>query len=151
MKASARSREPKKLLEGKRFHKNLQGDWKRTAEGYVEPEKRIVKPSGRQGRIDIFVESDGLPDSATVVEIKVSDWDKMAVHAVGMNVKRQSRQIWGYIESQLLHGKDVFPGVVFPKRPRKVGRLDLIEKLFEIEGISVVWQDESIIQRKGRL
>ena len=58
---------------------------------------------------------------------------------------------WDYIESQLELGKEVSPGVIFPKRPKDPDCLNLIEKLFEEEGISVVWEDESIAERKIRL
>ena len=82
----------------------------------------------------------------------------MAEKNVRRNVRRQVRQIWGYIESQILNGehveggegKDVCPGIIFPKRPRDKERMKLIEDMFEEEGIPVVWHDESIEERKGR-
>ena len=62
-------REPGRLRRGKAFHKEMQDDWKRTAQGRIEPEKAITKPSGRKGRIDIFVHDvgDGL---VAVAEVK---------------------------------------------------------------------------------
>jgi len=36
-----------------------------------------------------------------IAEIKASEWDAMTPTAVRRNVKRQARQIWSYIESQL--------------------------------------------------
>ena len=50
-------KEPKVLRRGKEFHKEIQNDWLQSAEGKVKPEMEIIKPSGRKGRIDIFVES----------------------------------------------------------------------------------------------
>lgn len=109
-KLASRKTEPRSLRRGKRLHKRLQKDWKETAEGEVTPEKRITKPSGRKGRIDIFVKADAT--YAAIVEIKSSLWDRMNPQALRRNVKRQASQIWDYVESQLRSGKDVTPGVV---------------------------------------
>ena len=48
--------EPTQLHRGKAFHKKMQANWLRTADGQVLIEKAIVKPTSRKGRIDIFVE-----------------------------------------------------------------------------------------------
>ena len=48
-KESAKMREPKQLVRGKKFHKKLQEDWHKTAEGEVESEKYVKKPSGQIG------------------------------------------------------------------------------------------------------
>ena len=148
----AESREPRRLREGKAFHKRIQRDWK-TAEGDPQSERRCTKPNGRSGRIDVHVSVDD--NLVAVVEIKNTDWDRMTPDAVRRNVRRQARQIWSYIGSQLDDlghdpRKEVCPGIVFPKRPTVPGRSDLIEKLFEDEGIPVVWDDESIEERRAR-
>jgi len=65
---------------------------------------------------------------------------------------------WSFIESQVLggeyvelgEGKDVCPGIIFPKRPVDKVRMAMIEAMFEEEGIAVVWHDESIEERKER-
>ncbi len=140
--------EPESLYRGKRVHKKIQKKWHEKANGDVKTEKSITKLSGRKGRIDIFVKSDG--SLVAVVEIKASDWDTMTPTAVHRNIRRQARQIWDYIESQLMLGKDVSPGVIFPKRPKDPNRMNLIEQLFDKKGISVVWENESIEERKAR-
>ena len=140
--------EPKPLRQGKEFHKKIQKEWLNSAEGIVKPEKGIIKPSGRKGRIDIFVKSD--EKLVVVVEIKNSDWDIMNPDAVRRNVKRQARQILKYIDSQLQSKKEVSPGIIFPKRPKNNYRMKLIEQLFEEEGIPVVWMDETDEERKSR-
>lgn len=145
---TAMSKEPTRLQRGKRFHRQVQEDWRATAEGEIHPERSIVKPSGRRGRVDILVDPD--ESMVAVVEIKASDWDRMAAANVRRNVRRQVRQIWSYIESQLEQGKDVCPGIIFPERPNDLERLELIESLFEEEGIPVVWQDETIEERRNR-
>lgn len=141
--------EPAQLSCGKDFHKKMQTDWLNTAEGKILIEKAITKPSGRKGRMDIFVDDDG-NNLVAVAEVKASDWDKMTDTAIRRNVKRQIKQIWDYIDSQLADRKDVSPGVIFSKRPKVNSRMKLIEQLFEGEGIPVVWQDETIEERKAR-
>lgn len=141
-------REPTALRRGREFHRGIQADWVKNAAGEVSVEKPITKPSGRRGRIDVFVgAADGL---VAVAEAKASHWDRMTTDAVRRNVCRQARQVWDYIESQLAEGKEVSPGIVFPRRPRAARRLQLIEALFEERGIAVVWEDESVEQRRAR-
>ena len=140
--------EPRRLREGKAFHKKVQADWEADAEGDVRTEMTVRKDGSRTGRLDVFVSEDG-SEVRAVVEIKHSDWDKMTPQAVRRNVKRQARQIWKYIELQpTLDG--ICPGVVFPTRPTDPKRLKLIERLFEEEGIPAVWDDESMAERKAR-
>jgi hypothetical protein len=74
----------------------------------------------------------------------------MRISSVRRSIRRQATQVWDYIESQLESGRDVSPGIIFTKRPRDPELLKLIERLFEEEGLSVVWDDESIEQRKAR-
>ena len=145
------NKEPKRLKRGKAFHKQIQREWLETAGGEVKVEKGCVKPSGQWGRIDIFVNSDENNDKLVAcAEIKASDWDSMSEKSLYQNVRRQAKQIWDYIESQLALGKEVSPGIIFPQKPKNPNRLGLIEKLFDEEGIPVVWMDESTEERKKR-
>lgn len=140
--------EPKILVKGKQFHKEIQKDWTDNAEGYVFPEKHVKVSNNKTGRVDIFVEAD---DSYVVVgEIKNSNWDSMTPTALRRNVRRQIRQIWKYIDTQLAKGNDVTPGIIFPRRPKSNETMNKIEEMFEEEGISVVWEDESKKERKAR-
>ena len=145
---NSKNNEPKPLHRGKEFHKKIQKEWLNSATGEVTPEKSITKPSGRKGRVDIFVRSD--ETLVAIAEIKTSDWDSMGSAAVRRNVKRQVRQIWDYIKSQLELGKEVSPGIIFSRRPKDPNRMKLIEQLFDEEGIPVVWEDETIVERKAR-
>lgn len=143
-----KTREPRSLREGKAFHRKVQAEWVADAEGDVRTEMTVKKEGGKTGRLDVFVSSDD-SEVRAIVEIKHSDWDKMTPQAVRRNVKRQARQIWRYIELQpTIDG--ICPGVVFPRRPSDPKRLELIEQLFEEEGIPVVWEDESVEERRGR-
>ena len=140
-------KEPQQLRQGKAFHAKVQADWEEHAEGDVTSEKGVTKPSGQKGRIDVHANSG---DLVGVVEIKASDWDRMTPRAVRRNVRRQIRQIWDYIQSQLAERKDVSPGVIFPHRPKDAKRMKLIEDLFLEEGIPVVWEDETVEERAAR-
>ena len=133
-----KTNEPSSLRQGKAFHKKIQADWLETAEGQILIEKAITKPTGRKGRIDIFVDDDG-DKLVAVAEVKKSNWDKMTDSAVRRNVSRQIKQIWDYIESQLAKEKEVSPGIIFPHRPKDKYRMKQIEDIFEQEGIPVVW------------
>jgi hypothetical protein len=142
------SEEPKILVKGKQFHKEIQKDWTDNAEGDVFPEKHVKMSNDKNGRMDIFVQAD---ESYVVVgEIKNSDWDSMTPIALRRNVRRQIRQVWKYIDTQLAKGNDVTPGIIFPKRPQKIETMNKIEKKFEEEDIPVVWEDESKEERKSR-
>ena len=85
-----------------------------------------------------------------VVEIKGTDWDRMTVRNVRANVRRHARQVWIYIDSLLQAGKEVCPGIIFPRRPKTPDRLEFIESLFDEQGIPVVWQDEAIEDCRNR-
>jgi len=150
--------EPSQLRRGKAFHKLIQQEWEREAEGEVKSERHIRKPNGRKGRVDVFVNDNDPQSSIAIVEVKATGWDKIKKKNVRRNVRRQIRQIWSYIESQILNGqyvidgegKDVCPGIIFPRRPKDKERMELIENMFEEEGIPVVWHDETIEERKMR-
>ena len=127
-----------------KFHKKIQNEWLETAKGIILPEKTITKLSKRRGRMDIFVDDDSNENHVTIVEIKATDWDKMKEKNVQRNAMRQVKQIWSYIDVQLdLEGKEVSPGIIFPKLPSDRERLKKIEKIYNDWGIQVVWHNET--------
>ncbi|MHC4445903.1 MAG: hypothetical protein ACYTA5_25180 [Planctomycetota bacterium] len=152
------NKEPTQLCRGKTFHKLIQAEWENEGEGDITPERHIIKPSGRRGRVDVFVDDDDPEGVISIVEVKATNWDKIKKKNIRRNVRRQIRQIWSYIESQIVggkyvvggEGKDVCPGIIFPKRPKDKARMDQIEEWFNEEGIAVVWHDESIEEVKVR-
>ena len=151
-------KEPEELRRGKAFHKEIQAEWESDAEGIVYRERTVLVRGGWKGRVDVFVDTDEPDGVIAIVEIKASDWDKMADKAVRRNARRQINQVWKYIESQIKdgkmvatgEGKGVSPGIIFPKRPADKKRMKLIEEMFEEEGIPVVWHDESIEEARKR-
>lgn len=141
--------EPASLLRGKAFHRLIQEEWEtdhRTRD-IATREFGVTKPGGRRGRIDLLIDEG--EDWVAVVEIKASDWDAMKEENLRRNARRQIRQVWDYIESQLkpnddgsIDGREVSPGIIFPKIPLIPGRRDAIDALFNDEGIQVVWHNE---------
>ena len=63
----SKNKQPEQLRRGNKFHKNIQDNWKKTAEGEVKPERTILKQSSRKGRVDIFVDDE---DAEGVIAIK---------------------------------------------------------------------------------
>lgn len=141
--------ESDRLKKGKKFHKVTQTDWVETAEadGDIATEAPITKPPGKGGRVDVLVPIED--NFVAVVEVKDSDWDRMADKAARRNVRRQIRQVWDFIESQLEQGNDVAPGIVFPKRPTDPDRMKLVEEMFEEDGIPVIWGTILLRRRRG--
>ena len=150
--ANSGRREPSQLRRGKAFHREVQEEWRQTAESDVYAERTFMSTDGkRRNRLDIIVDDES-PDNdvVAVVEIKATDWDKIREDRIRPNARRQIRQVWRYIETQIADGehvatglrKDVCPGIIFPKRPKDKQRSELIESMFEEEGIVVVWHDE---------
>lgn len=83
-------------------------------------------------------------------EIKNTNWDRIDEKRIRANVNKQASQVWDYIESELKKGRDVSPGIIFPKKPKSMQKLNLIETLFEEKGIPVVWMNESNKERGKR-
>ena len=137
--------EPACLRRGKRFHKRVQEDWRRTAEGEISIEKTIpLLPSSvvgrrRRGRMDVFVgEDDGM---VAVVEIKATDWDR--VKQVRKVLGSHERQVWKYVTKHLDgDGFTVCPGIIYPTAPSTPGLKEEIEEFLNDNGLQVVWYDD---------
>ena len=137
--------EPEILRKGKEFHKLVQSDWKRTAEGNIQCEhtidllKRTKKTKHvRKGRMDLFVNEIG--DYISLVEIKSTDWDKIPEKNIMRLVSRHRRQVWNYIEKYLDgDGVEVCAGMIYPTAPKREGVKERIESYLEDYGIPVVW------------
>lgn len=135
----SRSRMRRRLVEGTAFHRDVQDDYQSTAQGDVTPEQGCIKPSGRRGRMDLHVRADAALDAC--IEIKRTDWDRMAAARVRPNVMRHARQVWDYVESLLADGREVSPGIIYARAPRSESRRSLIEGILSGRLISVVWRD----------
>jgi len=144
--------EPVQLRRGKRFHKLIQREWLKTAkDGYPRPERFIKKISGNYGRVDILVEQLG-KEMVSVVEVKATDWERIKPQNLQRNLRRQIKQVWKYVDSQLdVYGFRVCPGIIFPKLPKDPKRLNIIEAAFNSGGIQVIWHNEFVKNLKARM
>jgi len=93
---------------------------------------------GKRGRIDLRL-VDEEAGFAVLTEIKATDWDRMAPHRVRPNALRHARQLWRYIEAELLN-MDVVPALVYPCEPQVPGRKAEVETILDELGIQVVWR-----------
>lgn len=141
-------KEPKQLQRGKIFQREVQEDWAKTAQGRINVEctiplqqsaKNSVRP--RRVRMDILV--DDLGDQVAVVEIKVTDWDRIIPRNITKNLGAHRRQIYKYIEEYLDgEGIDVCPGLIYPSAPAKPGLKERIEEYLGDYGIAVAWYQD---------
>ena len=143
--------EPSQLVRGKRFHARIQAEWQADVTDIpLHVEHTMYRKSGRRGRMDVCLDEGS--DWVSVIEIKAMDWDRMTPANVRRNVRRQIRQIWSYVETYVdLEGRSVCAGIIFPDRPRDLKRTELIEQMFNHEGIQVVWHSESMAELKVRM
>ena len=141
--------EPDILRRGKAFHKRVQDNWKRTAEGGNLTKEHTIELSQvsatprlkRRGRLDLFV--DELGDYVSVVEIKSTDWDKVKENNRKKLLGSHRRQVWKYIEEYLDVEKiDVCPGIIYPNSPTSPGLKEMIENYLNDYGLQVVWYDD---------
>ncbi len=139
--------EPEILRRGKLFHKRVQADWLREAEGRVAAEQTIfmsmLSTSARhvrQGRLDLFV--DLTDDYVTVVEIKSTDWDHIHAGHVRHLLGSHRRQVWRYIEKYLDSDRvSVCAGLIYPREPASAALRDYIEQYLNEYWLQVVWYD----------
>jgi Holliday junction resolvase-like predicted endonuclease len=128
-----------RLKRGRRFE-----TWERAQWAAEDSEKIVTEAStqwkGKRGRIDLLLLNDE-EDYAVVVELKATDWDKMAAYRVRPNALRHARQIWRYIEARL-EESSVIPALVYLSSPRTTGRKEEVEAILNEQGIQVVWRDD---------
>lgn len=94
----------------------------------------------RRGRPDILIEeADG---AWTIIEVKSTDWDRMADYRVRPNVQRHARQVMKYVLYYWEQGVDTIPGLIYPRAPSLRARRQEIEDILEERSVQVVWFDE---------
>ncbi|MBI2999333.1 MAG: hypothetical protein HYY46_12945 [Deltaproteobacteria bacterium] len=140
--------EPEILQLGKAFHRRVQSDWERTAEGKIHSEHGIVfgidiarAMRVRRGRVDLFV--DELGDFVTIVEIKSTDWEKVKPASRRNLLSAHSRQVWKYVENYVdADDMSVCPGIIYPSAPNSLDLKRQIETFFNNHCIQIVWYDD---------
>lgn len=137
--------EPSILLRGKRFHKRVQRDWQRTAQGAVRVEHGILVLSRhegrlrqRRGRLDLFVGDIG--DLVAVVEIKSTSWERIKPANRKSLLASHSRQVWRYVDRYLDADRiAVCPGIIYPRPPRDLALRVQVETYLNDRGLQVTW------------
>ena len=125
-----------RVRRGREFEKWERSHWTDKEHKGTEFEAP-VQCKGKRGRIDIRLDSG--EGYSVVVEIKATDWDKMLPHRVRPNALRHARQIWRYIEAELLE-QDAQPALIYPTAPKTLGRREEVETALNERGIQVVWR-----------
>jgi hypothetical protein len=141
--------EPASFRRGKQFHRRVQADWETHAEGQPNLEYRMrllpASDSGigpRYGRVDIFI--DKTHDFVTIVEIKSTDWDHIAIGNRTRLLATHRRQVLRYIDKYVDgDGIGVCAGIIYPRRPEAHGLAAQIEQSLNDYGLQVVWYDHS--------
>jgi hypothetical protein len=129
----------KRVKRGRGFEAWEQSKWTRPGHQGVETEAATAW-KGKGGRIDLRLVVDDREGHSIVVEMKASDWDKMAPHRVRPNALRHARQLWRYINAEL-EGGPVSPAIVYPVEPQTPGRKEEIEAVLCDRFIQVVWRE----------
>ena len=139
--------QPKSLQRGKKFELLVKSDFggqNRSKDVHFEATipfdyKKDFKR--KSGRADILIT--GTEDFVTVLEIKVTDWDKIKPKNVKKNLWRHQRQLFSYIDKFLDFDKmDVCPGIIYPEPPRDVRLRNLVESYLENYGVPAYWFSE---------
>jgi hypothetical protein len=141
--------EPDALRRGKEFHRRVQDDWAGEIEGApVRLEHGIrVGPIStdvahqRRGRLDIFI--DQVDDFVSVVEIKSTDWDRVAMPSRQKLLATHRRQVLRYVDRYLDGDRvSVCAGVIYPRSPNTAGLKARVEGYLNDYGLQVVWYDD---------
>lgn len=138
--------EPELLRRGKEFHRLVQADWAGEIENaLVMPEHsiRFVAALGsdkrlRLRRLDIFI--DRIDDFVTVVEIKATDWDQVAIRNRRKLLGAHRRQVMHYVEKYLDEDHvSVCAGIIYPKAPANHEVKIQVESYLNEHALQVVW------------
>ena len=142
------SREPRVLVAGKRFHRDVQAAYVAGLVG-VElsdaAERTFVRVSGKRGRADILLIVANEPERMhLVVEIK-STWERRTAARQRALLLRHLRQMHDYLDvlvDDIGRTVDsVVPALLYPQRPSDE-TVDQLEAIALPKGIMVVFYDD---------
>ena len=128
----------KRASRGRRFESWELSKWADPEHTAVEAEA-ASSWKGKRGRADLRL-IDTEEGHTILVEIKATDWDKMAAHRVRPNALRHARQIWRYINAELAD-RPVLPALVYPSEPEMPSRKEEIERMLHERLIQVVCRE----------
>lgn len=132
------------VMRGREFEEQERAYW-RTSRNEIVGFEAPTQWKGKRGRVDIRLD-DTREGHVVIVELKASNWDKMSPDRIRPNALRHVRQIWRYIEAELVHGQEhldfegVLPAIVYSREPRTPGRKEEVEGILKERGVQVVWR-----------
>ena len=138
--------EPEALRRGKEFHRLVQAAWSgKINEAEVRAEHSIFLHATtdttnhhRCGRMDIFI--DQVTDFVSIIEIKSTDWDRIAETNRPKLLAAHARQVLRYVDKYLQHDRiSVCAGIVYPKAPSSVYVRSEVERCLNEHGLQVAW------------
>jgi hypothetical protein len=143
--------EPEALRRGKEFHRLVQAAWSGEIEGaQVRAEHSIflhavsnVSSHRRRGRMDIFV--DQVDDFVSIVEIKSTDWDRIAKANRPRLLAAHCRQVLRYVDKYLDHDHvAVCAAIIYPQAPSSAEVESEVERSLNAHGLQVAWYAERV-------
>ena len=126
---------------GRQFELAERDEW----QGVVDPDRLSFETTlqlskSKRGRPDILIEE---PDGAwTIIEVKSTDWDRIADYRVRPNVQRHARQVMKYVVYYWEQGIDTIPGLIYPRAPSLSARRQEIEAILGERSVQIAWFDE---------
>jgi hypothetical protein len=138
--------EPEILRRGKEFHRLVQAAWAGEIERAPVHSEHIITAAvlekgvtrHRRGRVDIFVEQ--IHDFVTVVEIKATDWNRVAARNRRKLLSAHRRQVLRYVDKYLDDDKvSVCAAIIYPMAPVCASVRREIEKYLNENALQVVW------------
>jgi hypothetical protein len=111
-------------------------------------ERRWQLVAGRRGRVDLAVEVDSSEQMLVVIEIKETDWDKIAPDRVIRNLRRHLRQLQSYLDRAT---EEMEPGdwagimgaLLYRARPASTEIMKTIEAVAAEQGIILAWYENT--------
>ena len=136
-----------RLRAGRAFHLQVQEAFVAELVGATAEPERYWRLGVGSGRVDIAIVTLDPERSSIVIEIKGTDWDKIAPHRARRNALRHLNQLQRYLDTAIdeleSNQWDSVAGVLlYPRRPTDEGSLGIIEDTAAEQAIMVVWYED---------
>lgn len=144
-----------RLADGQAFHRTVQSAFLTGlmgASGFKERRWRLI--AGGRGRVDLAVEVDGSEQMLVIVEIKGTDWDKIATARIMRNLRRHLRQLQGYLDTAIEEMEagcwvGIVGSLLYPARPASIETVATIEAVAGEQAIMVTWYEDVDWRQSG--
>lgn len=136
-----------RLRAGRAFHIQVQEAFVAELVGSTAEPERFWRLGAGSGRVDIAVVALEQERSSIVIEIKGTDWDKIAPHRIRRNALRHLNQLQRYLDTAIdelesSQWDSVAGALLYPRRPFAEGALGIIEGAAAEQAIVVVWYED---------